>query len=102
MPGEYSESTVSGNAYIRARKVIIDYALDQIPVATFIRERVMTLGGETIKTSVVNVSSTYNPTAEIALRDPDTGELTNETMTHAQMFKALYSLFYQLSMEADA
>ena len=102
MASEYQETIVNGSAYIRARKVLIEYQLDQIPVVTFVRERVMTIGSEVLHTPVVNVSGTYNPTSEIALRDPDTGELTNETMTHAQMFQALYSLFYQLSTEADA
>lgn len=102
MAGEYSESTVTGNAYVRARKVIIDYKLDQLPVATFIRERVMTLGAETLKTPVANVSGVYDAEATIALRDPEDGTLTGDTMTQAQVFQALYSLFYQLSVEADA
>ena len=110
----YKETTLSGISWTRCRAVTIVNPLagtgeidrktniQDGPVAYFQEETVLSVDGKEIRADAGSCSQKFDPTAMIQLRDPVSGELTGATMTHAELYTILYSLYLQTATERDA
>lgn len=98
----YKESTLSGSQWQRCVRVTIDNQYNQTPQITMHEERITVVGDNTFRENVGAVYAAFDPNAEIALLNPDTGEALGTTMTQGQIHLAMWSLYMQLASERDA
>lgn len=98
----YNESTVTGTSWQRCHTVTIRNPLGGAPKIEFAEERVIALDGEDMQTWVEGCSKSFSPTGQFPLLDPETNLPTGLTMTHADLYMALYSLYMQTAAERDA
>lgn len=98
----YQESTATATSWIRCRSVSIENPIGGTPSASFVEHKVVQLGGHTVEQFVGILPSTFNPTASIPLRDPETGGLTGDSVTQAHLYQILYSLYMQAALDRDA
>jgi hypothetical protein len=88
---DYKETDVSGVAWQRAYQILILNPLDQPATVRYDEEQVINLNNEQIKQFVGNLGYTVDPLGIIELRDPETLELTGETIPVALVHQALFS-----------
>lgn len=108
----YKETTLSSTSWLRCRCVTITNPLAGSefdrnnnplgPVAYFQEQKVISGGGVQSMTDAGSCSKVFNPTATISMRDPSTGALTGTTVTHADLYAILFSLYMQTALERDA
>jgi hypothetical protein len=88
---DYKETDVSGVAWQRAYQILILNPLDQLPTVRYDEEQVITLNDGQIKQPVSTLGYTVDPLGIIELRDPETLELTGETIPVGTVHQALFS-----------
>lgn len=98
---DYKETNVSGKSWQRAQLVIISNHLGQVPTVTYHEEEYLVFETGTIQRPTTQLSYTIDPTAEIALRDPETLELTGNTIPVALVHQALFSDYINRALERD-
>lgn len=100
---DYNETDLTGKAWQRCHEVSIANTRGTVPVVQFYEERVIALeGGAEIRQGLGPLTVSFDPAREIALRDPETGELTGDTLTYAQAYGVLYSAYLDAALERDA
>lgn len=94
----YDEKTAQATTYRRAWRVEIENPLVGVPAATFHREKVVDMGaGDIIKTPAGAVTGWMtDANIEVPLIDPDTLQPLGQSMTYAQLYVGLVSLFIAL------
>lgn len=99
----YKESTVSGQAWQRAKVIQIWNEYGQAPRVDFIEETIVSLGYNTMMTQPAGtLSKTVDDVTEvIPIINPETGENTGATMTVAQVYAAIFSYYLKLTQERD-
>ena len=98
----YNELTAEGTIWTRCDQIIIKNPfLGLEKVATFSEEDVAVIGTKTMLHKTRYLNKVFNPTEVIDLRDPVSGVTTGQTMTHQDLYNALYSLYIQTAMERD-
>jgi hypothetical protein len=99
----YKESTVSGQAWQRAKVIQIWNEYGQAPRVEFIEEKVISLGdNEVIKQPTGSVGKTIEDFTEtIQIINPETGADTGTTMTIEQVYAAIFSLYLKLAQNRD-
>lgn len=109
MTANYQESPVAGTKWRRSFRVQIDNPYQGNPRVTFHEEDCVSLAdGTTFKVPAGSLVVDFNPSAEIALIDPFTGEpLTNvegvpQFATHIEAYIMLHSLYIQSAIARDA
>lgn len=104
----YRETTTSATSWRRAYHVEIRNPLPEhgVPFVEFREEEVVRVANRLIAVPVGGASlplaARYAPTEAIPIRNPETGELTGEQMTHAELYRALFSLYLNLAHARDA
>jgi hypothetical protein len=73
-----------------------------IPTIFFSEEKVINLGGETIRKPAGGCQKEFNATDVIPLLNPSTNEPLGTTATHQDLYVLLYSLYMQTALERDA
>lgn len=102
MPTNYKQSTVSGESWQRAARVIVENPYNAVPSVMFVEESVATLdGGKIIKEHVGNISIPFNPTATFPGLDPETNLPVGRDISHGEVYALLYSLYMHLTTERD-
>lgn len=99
---DYKETHVTGKKWQRCNVVHIDNPYQAQPMVTFAEQEIAEVDGATFQTQLGQIVFPFDPAATINLRDPGTGELTGQTMTGADIYAALYSLYIQSALERDA
>ena len=103
----YKETNLTGTAWTRCRAVTINNPLQSSlvdagsPVAYFQEEQVISMEGANLMRDSGACSARFTPNGVIHLRDPETGEATGETVTHAALYAILFSLYMQTALERD-
>jgi hypothetical protein len=97
----YRESNISGTAWTRARRVIINHPVEGGSTIHFQEEQAIQTpaGVTTIPADVV--VDTFDPARDIALLDPTTGQPTGQTLSEAVVYLALYSKYMALAQARD-
>lgn len=105
---DYRESTAPATTWRRAHRVEIYNPLPGmgVPFVEFREEDAIKVAERTITTPAPNASpllKRFDPAAgSFALRNPTTGELTGQTMSHAELYAILHSLYIHEALERDA
>jgi hypothetical protein len=106
---DYRESTDEARSWRRAVNVQIFNPLEGDKYIVFGEEDVITIGEKVVRTPAARmgpadpgVRVTFSPDSVIQLLDPTTGEeIPGATMTHLQLYVALYSAYIRAAMVRD-
>lgn len=99
----YKESTVTGSKWQRCRAVTIVNEYQQMPSAYFQEEEVVSIGTEVVKRDNMACVAAFDPVAGvIPLINPETGEPTGTSFSHADLYVVLHSLYLQAAAARDA
>lgn len=101
---DYKESLVSGTVWQRCHTVRVNNTYQEQPFIEFLEEKIVVLDGNTyIRQGVQGLCEKhFSPTDIFPIIDPTTNTLTGQTMTHAEFYTVLYSLYMQTAMERDS
>lgn len=99
---EYMKTDIQGSSYRRAFQIIIYNELNKVPVAEMRRQDIINLGDRVIDVVAPTLPIPYDPTKQIALINPETGEPLGATSSMQELFVILFSLFVQESATFDA
>lgn len=99
---DYKQTTLTGTEWQRCHTVTIDNPLDGAPAIFFGEESVASVGSRIIKQNVPGCRKPFSAAESFPLLDPSTNEPTGQTMTHGELYVALYSLYMQTAIERDA
>jgi hypothetical protein len=98
----YKQTDIAGEAWTRAKRVVIDNTLNQTPVIEFIEEKVISIDSEMIHKDTMNLVEPFsNPLQEFNVVNPTTGEAVR-TATYAEVYELLHSLYLHLAIRRDA
>lgn len=97
----YQQTTVTGESWTRCHTVTIHNALAGVPAIAFSEERVTVLAGETLHRWTDTLRKDFDMAGSFPLLDPVTNAATGQSMTHAALYIALYSLYMQTAAERD-
>ena len=98
---KYNQQTVTGEEYTRCNTITIVNPLNKTPSISFNEEKVTILSDRTIENPVGNITIAFNPTKEIQLLNPETGEPLGKSITHLDLYVALYSAYIAEAMARD-
>jgi hypothetical protein len=97
----YNESSINGTSYQRAWRVEAENPLEGSKHITFHEEVVAVLADDTIHKQKGNITKAYDPSASFNLLNPETGAVVG-SMTHDELYAAIYSLYIATATERDA
>jgi len=97
----YKESDVSGTAWQRCHTVTIQNQLDTTKKVEFQEEQVISIGGKIYHEWVKGCSKDYDASASFPILNPQTNAETGQTMTHEELYVALYSLYMLTAADRD-
>lgn len=98
----YLESDIIGTEYRRARFLQISNERNCTPNILIFEERVIQFDNETIGQDIDRLHCQFSPETEFPIIDPMTGEPTENTATHQEVYVLLNSLYRHLAAERDA
>lgn len=104
---DYRQQTAQATTWRRAHQVLIENPLPGAgtPIIRFMEQDVVQVGERQIATPLPGmpggIGVAFDPQREFPLLNPQTGEQVG-TMTHAQLYAALYSVYMQAAQERDA
>jgi hypothetical protein len=98
----YQSATISGEAWTRCPEITVSNPTDGQPLIAFREERVALIGNEKLITPLGRIVTAFDPAAEIPLRNPETMELTGDTITHGSVYAILYSAYIYAATTRDA
>jgi len=99
----YKEQTITGESWQRCQQVVVENHRGAAPSVRFDEERVVALaGGEESRKPLGSLVMSYDPNAAIELRDPETGDLTGQTVTQGEVYQILYSAYMNAALARDA
>jgi len=101
---DYRQSNVTGSKWRRSCHGEFDNGYGKVPWIRYDWEdRVQLADGTTIGTPAGSTLREFNdPAAVLALRDPQTGALTGQTITHGELYAILWSLAMESAALQDA
>ena len=101
---DYRQSAVTGTKWRRSCHGEFDNAYGRTPWIRFDWEdRVLLADASTIGTPAGSTQREFSdPRATLALRNPETGALTGQTITHGELYAILWSLAMESAALADA
>jgi len=97
----YNEIDVTGTEYQRCFSAVINNVLGQTPEIIFKEEKVLNLNSGKMLMGCGYCSLSYSADATFPILDLTTDNPTGQTMTHAQLYQALYSLYVQTANARD-
>ena len=99
---DYKETSVAGHRWQRCNQIVIDNRRSATPSVRFDEEAVVALeGAAEVRTPAGVLTIDFDPSREIPLRDPQTGEPTGAVMTYAEAYAVLYSAYLDAALERD-
>lgn len=101
---DYRAETGEATSWRRAKRIVISNELGQTPFIVFSEEDVISIGGKEAHIDAMTaVRGDFDPASgTIPLVNPQTGVPLGESMTHADLYVVLYSLYLQLATARDA
>ena len=97
----YKETTGTATGWRRAKQVVINNPYQDQKNILFFEEDIAILDEKVFKSESGMLRANYDPTKLIGLRNPDTGELTGNTISQGLVYQALYSLYISLAEARD-
>lgn len=103
---DYKSQNITGQSWQRCCRVEISNPKGGIPQVNFVEEKIVDTGSGYITQPIVNLldlcSATFSATGEFPLVDTETLLPTGQTMTHGQLYQALFSLYMDTATKRDA
>lgn len=98
MTTNFKESNVSGTQWSRCNGIHINNPYGAAPTINVQEETLVAIEGlPPMRASSQHYSCRFDPASTIALRNPETDELTGGTITQGEVYAVLYSLYRQLA-----
>lgn len=97
----YKESDVTGVVWQRCHTVQISNQLNQEKSIFFQEEKVYNLDGDDMKKYVDGCGKLFQSGQSFPILNIQDGSETGKTMTHDELYQALYSLYVQTATERD-
>lgn len=89
-----NQTPVAGESYRRCFQVVIDNPLVGNPTVMFSQETIVgTDAGSVLRIHIQPLPLAFDPTAEIAVIDPETGEPTGDVVTQADVYALIFSAY---------
>lgn len=89
-----NQTPVAGESYRRCFQVVIDNPLVGSPTVMFSQETILgTDAGSVLHMPIQPLPLAFDPTAEIAVIDPETGEPTGAVVTQADVYTLIFSAY---------
>lgn len=105
MNTNYQYTAVTGESWLRAKRIVLENPLNGIPVAKFVEERVVNIAeGEQYfrDQGVLEVLATEEQMVnEVPLLDPETGEPTGQVVTYGEVYALLKSAYLHFAYLRD-
>lgn len=98
----YKETIESGQVWTRCYRVEIVNPLDRAPSVNMFEETVISIAGQSITRPGRMLQKMFQATDVVQLVNPATGEPLGASMTHQELYIALYSLWLATAQEHDA
>lgn len=100
----YKETQIAGTRWTRCGVIQIVNPYQRTPAIQFAEECVTSLGEdeEPMIHARGGITVPFDPAKEIALRDPDTGELTGQIATYGDVYVLMYSAYMDAATARDA
>jgi hypothetical protein len=98
---DYKQSALTGTAWQRCKTVVINNPLEGAKGVFFQEERVISLDGQNLKQPVDGCGKNFAADGSFPLLDPNTNVPLGVTMSHTELYVALYSLYMQTAAERD-
>jgi hypothetical protein len=100
---DYKEVSVAGTSWRRAKLVTITNPMGGIPMISFAEEDVIKMADGTVFTSGHSTycDARFEPEATFPIFNPVTGEATGATMTQAELYAIVYSLYMDAAAKRD-
>jgi hypothetical protein len=98
----YKQNDITGTEWQRCQLVSISNPLSGPKYALFSEERVASTGTWSVTKEVPGCRKAFAPDGTFPLLDPTTNLPTGTSMTHTDLYVALYSLYMQTAMERDS
>ena len=89
---DYRQTVHTITQWQRCFRAVIEHARHQVPRIDFLEE-VVTLNGDETRQQVPGCSISYEPAEVVPMRDPETDQLTGQTMTQEEIYAILYSSY---------
>jgi hypothetical protein len=100
---DYRESTLSGTSWTRARSLYLENPFNSAPSVLIREEEILNLGDRQISQPAGEINLTITDMTELVpLRNPETGELTGDSIAVGTVYQALYSFYWAKALERDA
>jgi hypothetical protein len=97
----YKQSEVVGQQWRRCNSIQISNPYNGQATLVFGEEEIISLPGADIQRPMVPLSAVFDPTKEIPLVNPNTGELTGESISEMDVYIILFSKYMALAKERD-
>lgn len=98
----YQESAVAGTEYRRARFLQISNERNNVPNILIFEERVIQFDNESIGQDIDRLSAQFEAQATFPQINVETGEPTENSYTHQDIYVMLHSLYRDLAAKRDA
>lgn len=98
---DYQETQVAGTKWQRCNQVVLNNPYSGTPTIEMKEETIATFDGNIFSQTKSGLAFNFDPSGVIALRNPQTGELTGDTTSQGAVYVAIYSLYVQAAMERD-
>jgi hypothetical protein len=96
---DLSQTAVVGNSWIRTNKIGVDNPINGTPEITYQVERAYNFPDGVITKSLPEIKRVFDSSKVVAVRNPQTGELTGGTITLGEIYALIYSAFWQDAVE---
>lgn len=102
MSNNYNETNVSGQSWNRGFKIEITNPYNGQPECKLFEEENISVGGKNVSTLTRILSPQIDMSSVINLINPITGEPIGASITHQDLYVALFSLYINTAIAKDA
>lgn len=102
LAADYRAEKVTGKRWRRAVRVTILNPYMGVPTVAVDEEQVTEIDGHAKAAPTETLTTSVDLAAKVDLINPDTGEPLGVSVSHQDMYVALYSLYRQLAAARDA
>lgn len=98
----YKETSINGSEYQRCCEIRIVNPVGKTPSISFEEQKITVIGENLIETPVDRIMLSFDPAKVVELRDPQSGDLLNTSVTFGEIYTILYSAYIQEAIARDA
>lgn len=97
----YKEVSGTGQIWRRCHQATIYNQEGREKAIVFEEQDVAQIGDRKVSTRVGEVVAKFDPNGYLPLYDPETGDSLGKTITHKEIYTALYSLYLRTAQDRD-